>query len=127
MENSDFYKLMNENKDKKLYTFEADGVQYINSKNQEWCDEQTQKELAEMNVVFSGKGVIPIKIIYRDEHSNPLIELGCEDDGCIFFHEYKNSFNHSQVFDAHWVRALIEDLESALKIMEDKGAMVYRG
>lgn len=32
MENSDFYKLMNENKDKKLYTFEADGVQYINSK-----------------------------------------------------------------------------------------------
>lgn len=124
MENSDFIKLINENKNKKTYSFEDDGVQYINSKNQEWNDEQTQKELADMNVVFSGKGVIPIKIIYRDNQSNPLIELGSEDDGCIFFGEFKNSLNHSQVFNAHWIRALIDDLKAALKTIEDKGVIV---
>ena len=77
---------------------------HIEAEDQEWNDAITQKELRKLGIFFSHNGVIPVRCIPRDE-ADPLIELGCEDDGHIIF----ESTDYG-LFDVFWTKMLMHDL-----------------
>lgn len=84
---------------------------------EEQCwDDATLKQLKEEHdIIFmtSGDGVIPVMILNKDSQY-PMIVLGSEDDGTIFFQREYGQFVHR--FSAYWVKHLIADLKEALKV-----------
>lgn len=94
---------------------EKDEPMMFVAEDQHW-DKTTLKQLKEeYDVVFmtSGNGVMPIMIINKDS-DNPLFVIGSEDDGTIRFDRKYGSF--SNCFSFYWAKALIADLEEALRI-----------
>ena len=61
------------------------------------------KELWDKHKILH-EGVFGIQIIPRENY-NPIIKLGMEDDGTIFFHD------KSPEFDSYWLDSLIKLLE----------------
>lgn len=108
-----FEKLTNISVDK-----EGDDL-YIYAKDQCWSDEVTQKELLSLNIILNN--ALPVMIIPR-KNSNPLLQIGSEDDGIIRFNDNKNSR-----FDAYWAKSLIDNLNLALDIIEKRGQMKFKG
>lgn len=92
---------------------------YIFAKDQCWSDKVTQNELLSIDIILSG--ILPIKIIPRT-NNNPLLQIGSEDDGVIHFNDSKNP-----KFDAYWAPLLIDDIRTALNIIEKRGQMKFHG
>ena len=89
------------------------------AENQCW-DKTTLKQLKEeYNIIFmtSGDAVKPIMIIDRN-YSEPLIVIGSEDDGTIYFHRKYGQFENC--FSSYWIKSLIADLEETLKICNSR-------
>ena len=101
-----------------------DGILCYFAEDQYW-DKATLKQLRDdHNIVFmtAGDGSTPIMIIPR-KNSNPLIALGGEDDGQIFFHTYFGRFENSM--DCYWIDSLIADLQEAKRICAEKYGAKY--
>ena len=84
------------------------------------CDKKALQELKDYhNIVFmtSGDGCKPIMIIPR-KNNNPLIVIGGEDDGQIFFHTYFGQFENTM--DCYWIDSLIADLQEVKRICVEK-------
>ena len=105
---------------KRISTYEDGGRMYIEAKDQTWSNKTAQDELLSLNVVFKSCGVSPIRILPR-QNSNPLLQIGSEDDGRICFSKT------DQIFDAFWANSLISDLQTALKIIQERGDMKFTG
>lgn len=93
-----------------------DDPMIFSAENQEW-DDATLKQLKdEYNIIFqtNGDGVIPVMLVDKNSE-NPLIAIGYEDDGTIFFERKQGLFK--ECFSAFWVKFLIADLEEALKML----------
>lgn len=89
------------------------------AENQCW-DEATLEELqTKYNIIFmtSGDGVTPIMIVER-EREEPLIVIGGEDDGKIFF--YKPYGQFTNVLSVYWIPYLVSDLLKAKEIVDLK-------
>lgn len=84
---------------------------------EEQCwDNATLKQLREEhNIIFmtSGDGIMPVMIRNKDSQY-PLLVLGSEDDGTIFFARKYGQFLNT--FSPYWVKSLIADLEEALRV-----------
>lgn len=82
-------------------------------------DKETLKELREKYGIFflTGKdGCTPIKVVPR-EGRNPLIVLGNEDDGTIYFEKWVGG-QYRKAFDCYFIDGLISDLTVAKKYAE---------
>lgn len=81
-------------------------------------DDKTLKELEQKHNIFflnGANGCTPIKVVPR-KGRNPLIVLGYEDDGCIWF---EKQFGHYRnAFDSSLIDGLITDLTAAKKFVE---------
>lgn len=83
-------------------------------------DEATLEELqTKYNIIFmtSGDGVRPIMIVER-EREEPLIVIGGEDDGKIFFYKPYGQFANS--LSVYWIPYLVSDLLKAKEIVDLK-------
>ena len=81
-------------------------------------DKSTLKELRKKHNIFflsGSNGCKPIKVVPR-KGQNPLIVLGYEDDGCIWFE--KQSGNYRNAFDSSLIDGLIVDLTAAKHYVE---------
>ena len=104
----------------RISTYEDVDRFYIEAKDQTWSNKIAQAELLSLNVVFKSCGVLPIRILPR-QNSNPLLQIGSEDDGRICFSK------GDPTFDAFWAKSLIDDLQTSLKIIQGRGEMKYTG
>lgn len=116
---------MIQHKDDYIYS-ENTMVEYISAEEQTW-DKETLEELWDRyNICFDGKSIMPIKIINKDLE-NPMIVLGSEDDGTIYFErccygkpedwiedEYKN------MFSAYWIDSVIEQLQEVKRRLKSE-------
>lgn len=98
----------------RLIIYEDETMLHILAEDQEWGHPKVKKQLLELGIIFHHGGVTPIRIIPR-ENCNPLLQLGGEDDGHIWF---KKDANDDNVFDVYWATTLIKDLRMALKIFK---------
>lgn len=81
-------------------------------------DNKTLKELEQKHNIFflnGDNGCTPIKVVPRKER-NPLIVLGYEDDGCIWFETRFGSYRNA--FDSSLIDGLITDLTAARRFAE---------
>lgn len=92
---------------------------YIHAEHQEWNDPIVQRELKQLDIFFTSCGVTPIRLVERGSH-NPMIFIGTEDDGTIFFNEC------SLGMDIFWARHLISDLESAIKSADERKLITFQ-
>ena len=93
----------------------SDATLEISTQNQVW-DKESLKELNNMGIFFmSGKhdACIPVRVINEDYYNRPMIEIGEEDDGTLFF-----GGDDSKRFSSYWIDGLIEDLKAAKKYCE---------
>lgn len=93
----------------------SDASLEISTQDQIW-DKESLKELNDMGIFFmSGKrdACIPVRVINEDYYTRPMIEIGSEDDGTLFF-----GCDDSKTFSSHWIDGLIEDLKAAKKYCE---------
>lgn len=91
------------------------------SAEDQWWNEEALKELREEhNVVFmsSGNACKPILIIPR-ENEAPLVAIGVEDDGTIYFERDKYG-HYANSFDSGWIKSLIADLQAAEKFIKEE-------
>lgn len=110
---------MLESYDNEIDINEEHGVLRYFAEDQAW-DKKTLQQLRDNhNIVFmtSGNGCTPIMIIPR-KHNNPLIAMGGEDDGQIFFHTHFGRFENTM--DCYWIDSLIADLQEAKRICVEK-------
>lgn len=91
---------------------------YISAKDQEWSAAAIN-ELSKLDIFFNNDGIMPVRLIERGS-SNPLIQLGTEDDGTIYFHDT------DQCFDIYWARHLIFDLEDAIQAALKRDIVTFR-
>ena len=80
-----------------------------------WDDDTLKQLREEHNIIFrtNGRGVMPIMILNKDSEY-PLIAIGSEDDGTIYFERRYGSL--ADTFSPYWVKYLIADLEEALRV-----------
>lgn len=95
-----------------------EGNLHIYVKGQEWSNQEAQKELKEIDIHFASCGVLPVRIIKRKNY-NPLIQIGSEDDGHIWFSEDSS-------FDIYWVDCLISDLKDAVASCNERNLITFR-
>lgn len=94
---------------------EDDEPMMFSAEEQCWDDATLKQLREEYNIIFmtSGDGVMPIMILNKDS-KYPLLVLGSEDDGTIFFKREYGTFQNT--FSPYWVKSLIADLEEALRV-----------
>ena len=96
-----------------------DDTWYFSAYDQCW-DDATLKELwDEHNIIFMPDGidaVHAVMIIEREEES-PLIAIGVEDDGTLYFERKYGQFKHG--FDVHWIDSLVKTLLKAKRGIEE--------
>lgn len=93
----------------------SDASLEISTQDQIW-DKESLKELNDMGIFFmSGKHdtCMPVRVINEDYYTRPVIEIGSEDDGTLFFGE-----ENCKMFSSHLIDGLIEDLKAAKKYCE---------
>lgn len=96
---------------------EDDEPMVLTAEDQCW-DDATLKQLRdEYDIVFmtSGDAVLPVMILNKNKH--PLLVIGSEDDGSIFFKRQCGQFTNS--FSLYWVEPLVNDLREAIKICNE--------
>ncbi len=93
---------------------------YITASNQVWSNKTTQSELRALGIYMQSCGVLPVMLIERSG-LNPLVLIGEEDDGTIFF---KNE--RCRTFDLYWARHLINDLEDAISHADKHQKISYQ-
>ena len=81
----------------------------IEASEQYWPDEDL--EWLKKHNIYYNKGTFAIKVIDRGK-SNPLLQIGIEDDGYLHFKE-------SLKFDAGWADDLKNVLDMAINDQED--------
>lgn len=94
---------------------EDDDIMYISAYDQRW-DSATLKQLRdEYNIVFmtAGDAVHPVMVLNKDSDC-PLLVVGSEDDGTIYFHRRHGQFRNC--FSPYWVEHLISDLQEAVRL-----------
>lgn len=105
--------------------FEDEEVLMISAEDQAW-DKDTLKELREKyNIIFmiSGDGIRAFKIFEPDETifgyhiTSPLVVVGHEDDGTIYFKKRYKQFQDQ--FDSTWIDSIIADLKEVNKICNE--------
>lgn len=104
---------------------EDDDTMYIRAFDQRW-DAATLKQLRdEYNIVFmtAGDAVHPIMILDKDS-DHPLLVVGSEDDGTIYFHRRYGQF--CNCFSPYWVDHLIADLQEAVTVSGFTGPAMKR-
>jgi hypothetical protein len=96
----------------------------ISAEEQHW-DEATLNELKEKhNIIFmtSSNAVFAFKIIERNETffghliDSPIIAVGSEDDGTLYFNKNKGVFKNR--FDSSWIDSIIADLQKVKEIVD---------
>lgn len=94
---------------------EDDEPMMFSAEEQCWDDATLKQLREEYNIIFmtSGDGVMPIMILNKDS-KYPLLVIGSEDDGTIFFERKYGTLAHT--FSPYWVKSLIADLEEALMV-----------
>lgn len=97
---------------------EDDETMIFSAKDQRWDDDTLKQLREEYNIIFmtNGDGVLPVMIINKDS-KYPLLVIGSEDDGTLYFHRKYGQFEHC--FSAYWTKYLIADLEKALEICNE--------
>lgn len=93
----------------------SDASSEISTQDQVW-DKESLKELNDMGIFFmSGKhdACIPVRVINEYCYNRPIIEIGSEDDGTLFFGK-----ENCKRFSSYWIDGLIEDLKAAKKYCE---------
>jgi len=97
---------------------EDDEPMMFSAEDQCWDDDTLKQLKEEYDIVFmtSGDAVMPVMIINKDS-KHPLLVLGTEDDGTIFFKRKYGQFINC--FSPYWVKPLISDLEEALRICKE--------
>lgn len=103
---------------KNIAVYADEHEMYISADNQEWSAAATQ-ELNELDIFFNNNGVTPVRLIKR-HNSNPLIQLGTEDDGTIYFHDT------DPCFDIYWARHLVFDLEEAIQSALQRNIVTFQ-
>lgn len=86
---------------------------YFSAYDQRW-DNATLKELwEEHNIIFmpDGKDAVHAVMIIEREGEGPLIAIGVEDDGTLYFDRRYGFFKHA--FDAYWIDSLVRTLLKA--------------
>ena len=85
------------------------------AEDQCWDDATLKQLKEEYNIIFmtSGDAVKPVMIV-NSNSKYPLIVIGSEDDGTLYFKRQYGQFINC--FSAYWVKSLIADLEEALRI-----------
>ena len=104
---------------KNLVLYISDGALCVSASDQEWSRRKTQEELQKIGIFMQSCGVCPVMIIERNNH-NPLVVIGDEDDGTMFFQE------DPKTFDLYWARHLINDLEDAIAFADRKQLISYQ-
>lgn len=97
---------------------------FIISVEDQLYDEETLRQLRdEHNVIFmtGGNGVLPIMVL--NERKNPLLAIGHEDDGTIFFDRKYGQY--SNTLSPHWVDYLVSDLREAVRFIRRKSQKSY--
>ena len=84
-----------------------DGEAYT-VRGQEWTEEALLELRTEHNIVLLPDSVTAVKI------DGSMLTIGIEDDGTLFFRRNAPSFH------AAWSGALIQELEEAASIVEDR-------
>lgn len=89
------------------------------AENQAW-DAATLKELRDKYNIYYNKGIRPMKIIPRDNGLNPLVVMGYEDDGRMWF--VKDEWgDYKHRFDSYWIDSITDNLnivKDAIKEMK---------
>lgn len=90
-----------------------DDTWYFSAYDQHW-DDATLKELWEKHrIIFMPDrkdAVHPVMVIERKGES-PLIAIGVEDDGTLYFDRSNGCFSHA--FDSYWIDSLVKTLLKA--------------
>ena len=98
---------------KNLMLYVSDGTLCVSaSDDQEWKRRKTQEELQKIGIFMQSCGV-------RGD-LNPLVIIGEEDDGTMFFDAEPNTF------DLYWARHLINDLEDAIAFADKNHLISYQ-
>lgn len=93
---------------------------YFSAYDQRW-DDATLKELWEKhNIIFmpDRKDAVHAVMIIEREGENPLIAIGVEDDGTLYFDRSNGTFKPA--FDAYWIDSLVRTLLKAKSSIEKK-------
>lgn len=93
---------------------------YFSAYDQCW-DDATLKELwEEHHVIFMPDGIDAVHavMIVEREGENPLIVIGVEDDGTLYFDRKYGQFAHG--FDASWIDSLVGTLLKSKSRINEK-------
>lgn len=85
--------------------------------NCSWKDEE--ENLRKQNVIYKSKWCHGFRVKTREDSSNPLIEMLCEDDGTLF--------SNGVSFDLFWAERIIEALQETIEFCEENGLYKYKG
>lgn len=99
---------------------EHDDRWYFSAYDQCW-DGATLKELwEEHNIIFMPDGIDAVHavMIVKREGEHPLISIGVEDDGTLYFDRRYGFFKHA--FDSYWIDSLVKTLLEAKARMNEK-------
>lgn len=105
---------------KNLVLYMSDGTLFVSASDQEWKRRKTQEELQKIGIFMQSCGVRPVMLIERSGDLNPLVIVGDEDDGTMFFGADPSTF------DLYWARHLINDLEDAIAFSDKKHLISYQ-
>ena len=112
-----------------MYVYEDEWVDKENiyrecysAEEQEWDKEALERLWKSHDIVFDGRGIMPIKIIGKNS-TNPIIAFGSEDDGTIQFE--RNYFGGEEPSDyrfscsAYWIDSIIEQLQEVKRKLKE--------
>lgn len=92
---------------------------YFSAYDQCW-DDATLKELwDEHNIIFMPDGIDAVHavMVIEREEERPLIAIGFEDDGTLYFDRRYGAFKHA--FDSYWIDSLVKTLLKAKSRIEE--------
>lgn len=102
------------------YRDESMVTEKISAEDQCWDKETLTQLEQEHNVIYNG-GIMPVKVISIPNGRPPLIALGFEDDGTVFFERY-DTYKEDEVaggyrhcFSASWLDSVITQLQEVRK------------
>lgn len=94
------------------YRDEEISTERYSAENQCWDKDTLDQLWNEYHICYDGRGVTPIKVADRGDGS-PLIVIGCEDDGTIYFEKSYGQYRHS--LSAYWIDSVIKQLQDVKK------------
>lgn len=99
---------------------EHDDRWYFSAYDQCWNDATLKELWEEHSIIFMPDGIDAVHavMIVKREGESPLIAIGVEDDGTLYFDRRYGFFKHA--FNSYWIDSLVKTLlEAKSRIEED--------